>query len=113
MTVEQSVTVPELDLEAIRRLCDAATPGPWKHYHAKELRPGLGNGTPVNEVNGADGDPVVFWTGFDRGRRSKKQVKADARFISQARTIIPALLDHIARLSQPQDAPPVRDGGVK
>jgi hypothetical protein len=84
-------------LAAIRERAEKATPGPWSHYYAKELRPGMGG--PTNEVNDTDRQPVVFWTGFDRGNYMPKQIKANAAFIAHARADIPWHLEENARLS--------------
>lgn len=77
--------------ESIRARVAAATPGPWKHYHAPKLRKGFG-GPPVNEVQTQGGDPVVQWGGFDGAAGTRQEKRADAAFIAAARQDIPALL---------------------
>jgi len=84
-----------LDLEAIRKREQAATPGPWQYdegqtpfYNDAEGRScgGLGNGLWSVFADLEDGDEGDTYTIFEQGP------KADALFIAHARTDIPALL---------------------
>jgi len=86
------------DYSELERLAKAATPGPWEHYYAKELRGRFGGG-PVNEVNSDERCPIVKWSWFDDSDRSKKSQKANAKFIAAANpATILSLLSDIASL---------------
>ena len=75
-----------LDLDAIQARADAATPGPWKHFHWPE----------GNEVHVTPKKPICAWPGFDGD--AGKNARANAAFIAAARTDIPALLAECRRL---------------
>lgn len=82
----------------LRKLAEAATPGPWKHYYARALRGGF-DGNPVNEVQSDEHCPIVNWGGFDDSDRTNKGHKANAAFIAAANpTAVLALLDEIETL---------------
>jgi hypothetical protein len=71
--------MPQADLERLRRLALAATPGPWEHYHSPTRR-GL---TPTNEIRATKRKrPVIHWTGFDDSDVSGEQHAANAAFIA-------------------------------
>ncbi|GAB7039728.1 MULTISPECIES: hypothetical protein [Catenuloplanes] len=77
----------DLNLNAIRRRCETATPGPWmtgSYFGARTLGPAVavisGNLPPIEL------DPL-------------RNGKADARFIAHARKDVPALLAEVERLS--------------
>ena len=74
MTTEQRI-----DPEALRRLADAATEGPWEADHSEE------DNSSIKEVGREWWDGLAF-----AGRKS------DAEFIAAARTAVPALLDALA-----------------
>lgn len=84
---------PALDLDAVSRRCEAATPGPWKAYHRD------GSYSPADDESNAglglevDGPPDAVLRGTYR--RS-----ADAQFIAHAREDIPALLARVRELEQ-------------
>lgn len=60
------------------------TPGPWKRTI---------NGRKYIEVIGADGNPVVGWSGFDDCNRSITTHQADARLISAAPDLLDACIE--------------------
>jgi hypothetical protein len=72
----------------IEARANAATPGPWTHYHGK-LRPQFP--TWINEVQCGEKCPIVQWGGFDNCDRTKRKHELNARFIAKARTDIPRL----------------------
>jgi hypothetical protein len=102
---DKSETAP-LDLAALRRLCEEATPGPW------EAQPVTGK---VAKRHGwlevwstATRLPIVH-TGYvevhteDGESYAKTGVRispADAAFIAAARTALPALLDRVERAAR-------------
>lgn len=63
-----------LDLDAIRKRAEAATPGPWTHYRSP-------NGT-LNEVQAAQTPPPVAWPAFDDYHRSHDDHAANAAHIA-------------------------------
>jgi hypothetical protein len=70
-----------LDLAALRRLCEEATPGPW-------------------DVDDQSHDDGTIWVNVEwRGTAVCEAcpVAADAAFIAAARTALPALLDRVER----------------
>jgi hypothetical protein len=81
-------------LTRLRRLAEAATPGPWQHYRDK-LRPQFS--TRVNEVQADRERAVVAWSGFDDSARPEKQHAANAAYIAAVSPDVTlALLDTIA-----------------
>lgn len=95
----------DIDLEELKRLLDAATPGPWKAYHAK-LRPQLSD-TTVDEVQDAEGDAVVFWSGFDSARgqsETKKRRRTNARLIALTPTLGRRVLELAAEVERLREA---------
>ncbi|MFJ3047021.1 hypothetical protein ACIPEN_14415 [Herbaspirillum chlorophenolicum] len=86
------------DLNELKRLALAATPGPWNHYRAP-LRKDRSANVIVNEVQVTTGaEPVVRWPGFDGMDKKPAKVAADAAFIAAANPA--AILDLIAQLEQ-------------
>lgn len=61
-------------------LLKSATPGPWKVYHALLRKQFPGNR--IIEIQDANGDAVVMWSGFDNSDRLKKTHLANARLIA-------------------------------
>lgn len=82
---------PDLDIEALRKAAEAATPGPWKLYKAP-LRPQFP--VMIHEIQKDGSEPIVNWGGFDGLQRAKSKITADARYIAAANpAAILALLD--------------------
>jgi len=86
MTVEE--------LQQLRRLCDAATPGPWRartsdYYGHVDVR------VRDPEYLNSTGWVSAFGESLD-----KASVNANVEFMTAARERMPALLDEIARLRQ-------------
>ena len=75
------------------------TPGPWKVYHAL-LRPQF-PGEKIIEVQDADGNAVVKWTGFDDSGRLKKTHLANARLMAGAPDLLTALVTLVDYNSDP------------
>ena len=73
----------ELDLDAIRARCDAATRGPWTYDEAGYVDVGLPRSRSI--AIGIEIDATA---------------KSDGDFIAHARTDIPALLAHIEELAE-------------
>jgi hypothetical protein len=70
-----------LDIDESRRICDAATPGPWE-WSGDDLM---------------SSSTCIATTGCDCGL-SVTPVEDDKRFSAHARTALPAALDEIERL---------------
>jgi len=86
----KQVTQPPLDVPAIRAICEAATPGPWR-ANAENAYPWVSGPYDDN----IDGDcTIVEWNETGSGAH------ADASFIAAARTALPAALDEIQRLRE-------------
>jgi len=79
----------ELNLEAIKARCEAATPGPW-HYHLDNL---------IAHPN--EDYPILVEAGSYEGL-SREQQKALVRnnriFVAHARSDVPALVAEVERL---------------
>lgn len=73
--------------EALKR-ANAATPGPWRAY--------IGS-TNTFAVQHAD-ESVIGWSGFDSADGSNAEKKANAKFIANARTDVPALATAVHEL---------------
>ena len=73
----------ELDLDAIRARCDAATRGPWKYDEAGYVDVGLPRSRSIA-------------VGVEIGATAK----SDGGFIAHARADVPALLAHIEELAE-------------
>lgn len=83
-------------LEEIRKRVDAATKGPWGAWIS-------GATICVSAPNGKrrDGvDQIIHWTGFDACYEPIEKQKTNARFIANARSDVPYLLDLIDTLSR-------------
>jgi len=83
---DKTETAP-LDLAALRRLCEEATPGPW-------------------DVDDQSHDDGTIWVNVEwRGTAVCEAcpVAADAAFIAAARTALPALLDRVERADRQID----------
>ncbi len=76
------------EIEAIRKRCEAAAPGPWHIFQGK-LRPQFP--TQILEVQSGSGH-IIPWAGFDGHRFTEKKKLALAKFVAHARTDIPKLL---------------------
>lgn len=98
-----------MTLDEIRKLIEAATPGPWTAEESTE---------PLGIEDAILTGPTTVHEGCV-GERTAFHVMADARFIAAARTLLPALLevaeaadDHRAALGDhrdPSDCPRTRD----
>ena len=77
-----------VDLDAVRRLADAATPGPWTWNDCQEM---LGHG---------DAPDAIIET--DSGCYGPEDY--DRAFIAASRTLVPAMADEIAELRDASDA---------
>ena len=82
------------ELRAIKRRCDAATPGPWRA--SMEGRDHTSGDSFIRRGNaGRESDLYLTSTTADR---TEIPSTADHEFIAAARQDIPRLLDDIARL---------------
>ena len=79
------MTAHPIDTEALRRLADQATPGPWHPHPA-------GKYVWTEELGGI----IQNWS-------DDANAVADMEFIAAARETVPALLDRIARLEAQSD----------
>jgi hypothetical protein len=84
----------DIDVAAMRRRLDAATPGPWSHHGADVRGPG-----------------AVIFTGRDGSAQLRGQADRDAEFVANAREDFAALLDLIQDRLQPVNPPPVEPVG--
>lgn len=82
--------------EELGRLLAEATPGPWRHYKANQLRAGFSK-FQIDEVQAA-GKAVIAWGGFDAAGTSKSKRRANARLIVAAVNALPGLLAERAAL---------------
>lgn len=73
------------EIEKLKELCEKATPGPWKLFCASS----------VTAVECNEKVPVVSWGGFDNSDRKIGYHRANAAFISAARTAVPELIKEI------------------
>ena len=83
----------ELDLDAIRARCEAATPGPWSAYNANEGTEYLPAWEVANDAYHnppADEDAPWIAVHLETG------VRDDAEFIAAARSDVPDLLAALA-----------------
>lgn len=74
-----------IDLEELRELADAATPGKWERVSARSIEADLGDGSwqvVIDEMNDGVGAGVIE--------------PADAEFIAAARAAVPELLERLA-----------------
>ena len=85
------MAVTNADLEAIRRRCDEATPGPWTSF--------------VEGRDHTSGDSfIMVGEGTSRGadmyvtRDGERSVAADLDFIAESRQDVPRLLNEVVRL---------------
>lgn len=90
-----------IDLGRILRLAEAATPGPWRHYHAK-LRPHLST-VKIHEIQIArgrnEGQPIVSWPGFDGLDLFKYEVTANCEYIA---AVSPAVMSALIAWLRPK-----------
>ena len=90
------MTAHPIDTEALRRLADAATPGPWV---VKTCEPCAEHGREDVQIWDERGEiPIAQWMDD-----ADPDAGADAEFIAAAREAVPALLDRIARLEAQSD----------
>jgi hypothetical protein len=83
-----------IDLDALRVICDAATPGPWSVGEDEQECAATVRAAPV--VSGQSepcGPPVDVIIPFGRAF-------SDARFIATARTAVPQLVSEVERLTR-------------
>ena len=73
----------DLDLEAIRRRANAASPGPWSRHGA--------------DVHSSDGSSGPLFVGRDGTSAVREQADRDAEFVARARADVLALLDELER----------------
>lgn len=89
-----------LDLDAIKALCDAATPGPWERYAGSpKTRYIVAPNVEHIDVDEADWGPEVgnvLAVGTLNDPRAWRY--ADVEFIAQARTLVPALVTEVEAL---------------
>jgi hypothetical protein len=85
----KQMILDDAELEAIRRRCNAATPGPWKSM--------------IEGRDHTSGNSFII-TGGGNGRGSDIELSgatdADQDFIANARQDIPRLLEEIIRLKK-------------
>lgn len=77
----------ELDLDALQRLADSATPGPWSASVVRVEKDDDGQRRGAGVVRGANGGYVFM------SANGPEILVADAEFIAAARSAVPALLD--------------------
>jgi hypothetical protein len=89
-----------LDLEAIRKRCEQATPGPWyrdasrKGSQHQPISPAADNAHASVEMDNGKRVASLHITAWKQGPRD---ARPDADFIAHARDDIPALLDWVDR----------------
>lgn len=80
----------EEELDHLRALCDAATPGPWEDGTAM-CCPDMG------WVDGPKGKGTICPV-YEAAKRTHTLDSNDAAFIAAARTALPALIEEVKRL---------------
>lgn len=94
MTHPEGAPVGRLDLEAIRKRCEAATPAPW-------MGPRLTDDSPPGWIGVYEAEddeaPIPFAKLFVTGRHDDASAVPDAEFIAHAREDIPLLIAEVER----------------
>lgn len=96
------VEPPKLDLEAIRRRAEAATPGPWVRWEehgeivASPPNREVFKNTP-GEMRGGMGTVCEFEEDYDDPEDASYNWEANAEFVAHAREDVPALLAEVTR----------------
>lgn len=87
-----------VDLSAARALCDAATCGPWTQPESPRLRGSIDAIVDGRECQVAtvDGQAAMF----DMRQSADAIMHANANFIAAARTLVPALIAEVERLTR-------------
>lgn len=78
------MTITDDEIKSARALCDAATPGPWKHVRGPAAR---------DVLYDANGRELLFTSNEYYARADLEE--NDAAFIAAARTLVPRLLDEV------------------
>ena len=79
-------------IKGLRRLCDAATPGPWDNEKCEWVYAKVPRGRP-------NGEMIAQALGGPSGKNlTREQCIQNAAFIAAARTAMPELLDEVSRL---------------
>ena len=86
------MTHEPIDLDAIQALTDAATPGPWTSWRKI---PG------VVRIETTTGDALVYHDPVDED--GQLITESDAEFITQARTLVPALIAELRETRAERD----------
>lgn len=105
--VEQSLEIGDETLANLRRLAEAATPGPWKWYDA----PGVKWDDPKScsfDSRQPNRTAPYYCTGPHTD--TSEQAATDAAFIAAAREAVPALVAEIERLRDLIEAERRREG---
>jgi len=86
----------DLDLDHLKRLCEAATPGPWGWKKGRLMQ----MAAPESKYT-YQRDIGYQETDYDFNDPAREeQAERDAEFIAAARTALPAALDEVSRLRQ-------------
>ena len=86
-----------MNLEAIEKRCEAATPGPWTWEETEAEKAGKDWGDIGKTLNAPKGRNVLNAFGYDASYVNVSD--ADAEFIAHARSDIPALIAEVKRLN--------------
>jgi hypothetical protein len=78
------------ELDALKALADAATPGPWRAVDSPD--------NPGREVDICSGATVFSEWVATLGHPMHEEVRADAAFVAAACEAVPALLAEVERL---------------
>lgn len=87
-----------MDLEKLKKLCEAATPGPWKPDVWIETD---GNGW---RATGPHHEDEASDEGSEPGCPDEQAAQHDAAFIAAARTALPELIAEVERLRSVYEA---------
>ena len=82
-----------MDLERLKRLCDASTPGPWI---ANEMSSGVS--TKRGAIVGYPSDSSMVASLYDGEYIENENREHDAAFIAEARTALPELIAEVELL---------------
>jgi hypothetical protein len=88
----------DLDLDAIKVRCEAATPGPWETADQWSSTPGRVNVNAFRHPERRGSHRAATWEECG-GERIAETSRANAEFIAHARSDMPALVTEVERMA--------------
>lgn len=83
-----------IDLDRDEKLCEAATPGPWRREHENV------HSSQVCTCRGAESNWYEVWSESPEWTSKGIHQSANAEFIAQARTLLPEYIAEVRRLRE-------------